>query len=73
MAQNDPVFSAGDEVLVYDTPGNRARAEHGESIPARSATIAREHPSEPGTLELVFDDGHSEFITDTQRLRPAAK
>jgi hypothetical protein len=51
-------YNAGDAVRVYETPGNRARAEFGESgVPARAATVTREHPNDPGAFELAYTDG----------------
>lgn len=74
MAQNDRVYQAKDKVRVYESGAQASMHEAGQLTNdpgARLATVAREHPSEPGTLELVFEDGHSEYISDHQRLRPA--
>lgn len=79
QAQNDPVYQAGDHVVVYESGQIAAHAEAGHLANdghPRPATIIREHPNEPGTLEVQYsDEGEpsSELITDQQRLRPAAK
>lgn len=50
-------YEQGAVVRVFDTPGNRARAEHGEAgIPSRAATIARQMPYEDA-YEVTFADG----------------
>lgn len=76
MAQNDPIYKAGDQVKVYQSGQVAALAGVGvlanDGAP-RLARVVREHPSEPGTLEIAYDDdGTGELITDQQRLRPAA-
>lgn len=73
MAQNDPTYQAGDQVRVYESGQLAVLHEAGQLAgdPSRTATVLREHPSEPGTLHVVFDDGSEEFVTDHQRLRRA--
>jgi hypothetical protein len=65
-------FKAGDRVKVFSSSSEAAMAEHGYiADKSRLATIEREHLSEPGTFEVTYDDdGSSEFVTDTLRLRP---
>lgn len=69
MAQNDPIYRAGDRVEVFDNPSLTAAGLGG-----RGAVVVREHPNEPGTLELAFDDGDAAYIpaSDLGRLRRAA-
>jgi hypothetical protein len=81
MAQqypNDPIYAPGDVVRVYATGGLAALALAGQLANdghPRPAVVVREHPSEPGMLEVAYQDGQaptSELITDQQRLRHAA-
>ena len=69
MAQNDPIYHAGDRVEVFDNPSLTAAGLGG-----RGAVVVREHPNEPGTLEIAFDDGDAAYIpaSDLGRLRRAS-
>jgi len=70
-------YKTGDHVNVYSSGNEAAMAVAGYIADRpREAVIVREHVSEPGTFEIEYaDDGSTEFITDTQRLRalPQAK
>jgi hypothetical protein len=73
MGMNDPVYAVGDRVNVYLSGQLAVLAELGQLVndgSPRAAVIERELASEPGTLEVTYTDGSSEFITDEQRLRP---
>lgn len=75
MAQNDPTFAAGDRVNVYESGALAALAEAGHLANdgnPKAATIVREHPSEPGCFQVEYDDGGTEFVTDTLRFRKLA-
>lgn len=66
MAQNDPIYQPGDRVLVYANASLAAINQDG-----KPAQIVREHPNEPGTLELAYDDGDAAYVpeVDYGRLR----
>ncbi len=69
MARN---FQVGDRVKVYETGSIAAMAVEGHfqiQTTPRLGTVLRQHPSEPGTYEVAYDDGGSELVSDAERMR----
>lgn len=67
-------FSQGDAVRVYDTPDNRARAEHtGADVRSRPAVVEREMPYDAGRFQVAFADGAepTSAIVSDEYLLPA--
>jgi hypothetical protein len=74
MAANDPTYQPGDTVMVYAS-GALASVALGQAPGyghPREATIVRQHPLEPGLLEIAYQDGQqptSEYVDDHLRFR----